>query len=379
MKQKILILYTSHGLGHKMIAENIGWHLEQAGHTVKLGDLLQLQSGKLVSIVAPVHKFVNAHMGWFWKFLYTNKIFTNLTLPLRVKVASKNSEKVLGLINEFKSEVVLVTQGSFAAVVVHLKQMGLYHGQLGIAFSDYHLHRYWLYDEADFYLVNIPEQKTEMMRLGISGEKIFVIGITLKPLIKADPLAVRSKLGLLSTEHLVVLGIGGLGIGLSAKQIKSLADALLHQSRARGIKLVLAVICGKNEKLYRQLSAFNLPHVKVFAYYMPLSELYQVADAYITKPGGLSMAEALAYRLPVLLTHFLPGQEELNLHYLTSRELVMGYIPITVPEMVAHRVMEEVVKGEFRKKLAQNPLIDQLSPTDGRRLNQAFDSREVQY
>lgn len=379
MKQKILILYTSHGMGHKMIAENIGWHLEQAGHTVKLGDLLQIQGGKLVNIASPIHKFINAHMGWFWKFLYTNKTFTNLTLPLRVKVAAKNSEKVLEMINDFQPDVVLVTQGSFAAVVAHLKQIGAYHGEFGIAFSDYHLHRYWLHDEADFYLVNIPEQKSEMMRLGISGEKIFVIGITLKPLTIVNPLAVRSKLGLLSNDHLVILGIGGLGIGLSVKQIKSLADALLHQSRARGKKLVLAVICGKNEKLYRQLSAFNLPHVKVFAYYMPLSELYQVADAYITKPGGLSIAEALAYRLPILLTHFLPGQEELNLYYLTSRELVMAYIPIIMPEMVAHRVMEEIVTGEFKKKLAQNPLIDQLSPTDGRRLTIAFDSREVQY
>src|SRR3989344_4115133 len=259
MKPKILILYTSKGLGHKIIAENIGWHLEQAGYEIKFADLLKIQAGKLVNIGDKIHTFINSHMFWLWKFLYTSRIFTNLTLPLRVKVAAKHSGNAQKLIEEYDPDAILVTQGSFAAVVAYLKQIGICDKPLAIAFSDYHLHRYWLYDEADFYLANIEEQKQEMIALGIPAEKISVCGVTLKPLVPVDSVEVRGKLGLLSAEHLIILGIGSLGIGLSIHTIQKLVQSLNHQARARGLKVVLAIICGKNEKLYRQLTDLNLP------------------------------------------------------------------------------------------------------------------------
>ena len=46
MNKKILILYTSVGLGHKTLAENIGWQLQQEGMEVKLADIGKVQKGK---------------------------------------------------------------------------------------------------------------------------------------------------------------------------------------------------------------------------------------------------------------------------------------------------------------------------------------------
>ncbi len=45
LNRKIIILYTSIGLGHKYIALNIGYHLEKAGFEVKYHDVLELQTG----------------------------------------------------------------------------------------------------------------------------------------------------------------------------------------------------------------------------------------------------------------------------------------------------------------------------------------------
>jgi len=41
-----------------------------------------------------------------------------------------------------------------------------------------------------------------------------------------------------------------------------------------------------------------------------------VADVIVTKPGGLTTAEALAKKLPMVLIDPLPGQEELNAEFL---------------------------------------------------------------
>jgi hypothetical protein len=48
-KKKILILYTAIGQGHKTIAENIGFYLEQAGYEVVLHDEHKIQTGFLVN------------------------------------------------------------------------------------------------------------------------------------------------------------------------------------------------------------------------------------------------------------------------------------------------------------------------------------------
>jgi len=42
------------------------------------------------------------------------------------------------------------------------------------------------------------------------------------------------------------------------------------------------------------------------------------ADVFVTKPGGLSSAEALAAAVPMVLSKPLPGQEERNARVLTD-------------------------------------------------------------
>ena len=42
----------------------------------------------------------------------------------------------------------------------------------------------------------------------------------------------------------------------------------------------------------------------------------------VTKPGGVTISEALRKRLPIFVHSFLPGQEEINLTYLKKQGLV---------------------------------------------------------
>jgi UDP-N-acetylglucosamine:LPS N-acetylglucosamine transferase len=53
-----------------------------------------------------------------------------------------------------------------------------------------------------------------------------------------------------------------------------------------------------------------------------MNELYERVDAIVTKPGGITVSEALRKSLPIFVHSALPGQEEVNLRYLTERKLV---------------------------------------------------------
>jgi processive 1,2-diacylglycerol beta-glucosyltransferase len=50
-------------------------------------------------------------------------------------------------------------------------------------------------------------------------------------------------------------------------------------------------------------------------------ELYMdAADCIVTKPGGLTVTELMAKKLPAILTNPIPGPEERNLDFLLNTE-----------------------------------------------------------
>jgi processive 1,2-diacylglycerol beta-glucosyltransferase len=353
--KKILILYTSIGLGHKSIAENMGFHLSKAGYEVKLHDILQLQAGKLVNITTSMHQFINRRLPFIWKWLYVHMHkgwLMKLTQGSRVKVASKNYSQIKKVADEFQPDLVVSTQTTGSAVMQYLKQQGWYKGLFGIGFSDYHVHRFWLYPSADFYLANIDEQKQEMIEMGIAAEKIFVVGVTLKPLAVVNKDGVRQRLGIAQEEKVILIASGSLGTGMSVGWLRELTEEITKAvGQARPI-----IVCGKNQKLYHELKEkITNPKVLIFGYYSPLAELYTISSIFITKPGGLTVAETLQIGLPLLITHWLPGQEELNYYYLQNNRLIMPEPKDLKPSNLAEIAMKEIASGEFTTSLISNP------------------------
>ena len=120
-------------------------------------------------------------------------------------------------------------------------------------------------------------------------------------------------------------------------------------------KVRVLVVCGKNETYQKHLlNIFQQSRVTALGFYTPMAELYAVADIYVGKPGGLTTSEALSWDLPLLVTHWLPGQEELNIEYLQKRNLVM-----LAGDTVA-QIKQEIESGEFKKQLQSNPHVSLL-------------------
>ncbi len=312
MTKKVLILYTSVGLGHKSMAENIGYQLTEAGMQVKLTDIGNVQKGKFESVVVATHQFINRRLPFIWAWLYSWGHY--VIYPFRTFIARFNSGATRLLVESYQPDIIISTQTTGSAVVAFLKSSGVYKNLFGIAFSDFHLHPYWLYKQADFYLANIIEQKEEMVSRGVPAEKIFVCGMTLKPKLAVEPDTVRQKVNIRQDEKIVLVGSGSLGYGFNEILISQLL--LLENTK-------VIVMCGKNSgyKTYLEKKFVNT-NLLALGFYQPMAELYAIANVFFSEPGGLSTAEALQYGLPMIITHTLPGQEELNLAYLLKKGLV---------------------------------------------------------
>jgi processive 1,2-diacylglycerol beta-glucosyltransferase len=351
--KKILILYTSIGLGHKSIAENIGFYLTRDGYEVSLYDAHKVQGGFLADWGKKLYLVLIKNLPFIWNWLYTTKWFINLTLPYRIKVASHNYKNVLVKINEIKPNVVISTHNTASAIVSYLKQEGLYKGFFGIAFSDYHLHKFWLFESSDFYLANTQDQKDEMISLDTSSNKIFVCGITLKPkqAISNQQSAIRAVLHIPTENKVILFSSGSQGIGLD----KTLLTSLSKLERATVI-----VACGKDERLVDELkNDFPASNILPLGYYSSMDELYSISDLYVSKPGGLSIAEALQWKIPVLIFYILPGGEVFNYQYLLERRLIM---PKT--DDLLSSILEELKTSTFKRSLAINSELFKLIPAD---------------
>ncbi|MDO5115466.1 MAG: glycosyltransferase [Synergistaceae bacterium] len=122
----------------------------------------------------------------------------------------------------------------------------------------------------------------------------------------------RARLGLPRDERVILVSGGGLGAGALFAAAKSLAAI-------RGLRVV--VVCGGNHRLLWQMEGYFRfkENVRVKGFVPDMENYYAAADAAVMKPGGLSVSEALCAGLPMLLIDPIPGQEELNMAYLTSK------------------------------------------------------------
>lgn len=118
-------------------------------------------------------------------------------------------------------------------------------------------------------------------------------------------------------QPLVVIAGGNSGLGNIGKLKAELAAAAGH--------FQFKVLCGRNKRLYREIKSWHMPHVEALPYLKSreqMNQLYEEADVLITKPGGVTISEAIRKRLPAFVHAALPGQEEINMDYLLPKGLV---------------------------------------------------------
>ena len=180
-----------------------------------------------------------------------------------------------------------------------------------VVLTDYVPHPIGVPLNLDLYIVADDVAAEVVTKLGVPEERIHPTGIPIDPTFEepADADLARKEILNLSDDDLpVVLVMGG---GLGGGELEEAVSLLLEASEA----MHLAVLCGSNERSRRRLErlAQRSGHEGTFlAFTDRVRELMAGGAALVTKPGGMSCTEALASRLPQVLFHPIPGQEEDN-------------------------------------------------------------------
>jgi processive 1,2-diacylglycerol beta-glucosyltransferase len=180
-----------------------------------------------------------------------------------------------------------------------------------IVLTDYVPHPIGVPLNLDLYVVADDAAAEDVAKLGVPEERVHPTGIPIDPIFEepADPGPARKEILNLGDDDLpVVLVMGG---GLGGGDLEESVSLLLQASEA----MHLVVLCGSNDRSRTRLErlANRRGHKATFlAFTDRVRELMAGGTVLVTKPGGMSCTEALASRLPQVLYHPIPGQEEDN-------------------------------------------------------------------
>jgi processive 1,2-diacylglycerol beta-glucosyltransferase len=111
---------------------------------------------------------------------------------------------------------------------------------------------------------------------------------------------------------------GGLGIG----PLEAMMQALDRVQTPLCAVAIVGRSARSEQRVLEYAHRVSYP-VRVVRFVNNVHEYMHAADVLITKPGGLTSAEALVAQVPTVLFKPLPGQEERNTRYLVQRRAAL--------------------------------------------------------
>lgn len=170
------------------------------------------------------------------------------------------------------------------------------------------IHKAWVHKPARLVLAPSAMARKALIDMGQPADVILETGLPVSPNFRPstleEKLAFRRELSLHATKPTVLIMHGAEGHMNVHRNAKAI-------DRVFGPRVQQIVVCGKNAALKEKMDGAGFgPHVKIFGFSTQISNFMRASDLLITKAGALTISEALACGLPILISQFLPGQEE---------------------------------------------------------------------
>ncbi len=252
-----------------------------------------------------------------WDYLYDNPSVVKKIENIKKTIHKFNSPKLKSLFDKFKPDAVICTQAFPCGMVADFKKTYNSYIPLVAVLTDYIPHSYWIYDTVNYYITPSEEVSGRLIKKGVPEHKIKSLGIPFDHKFNENISRneVMLKLNLNPGLPTVLIMGGGQGLGPVKTIVRS-----LEKVRNDFQELIVA---GTNKKLYKSLKKKVKKYKKkilLFKYVDNINELMGIASIIITKPGGVTISEALAKKIPIIIIKPIPGQEESNTAYLTEKE-----------------------------------------------------------
>jgi UDP-N-acetylglucosamine:LPS N-acetylglucosamine transferase len=221
------------------------------------------------------------------------------------------AQRLAHAVSAFGPHAIVATQMNPAALLSSARRRGAINiPTIGVP-TDFGVHDFWIQPGIDHYCL-AHESVAAQYRPAIGPDRTAVTGIPLMPGFRQPPSMqeARQTLGLSMDVPVVLVAGGGLGIGVDA-----VAQKLLQTS----VPVQVLAIAARNSEAHRALASLassSERRIRLWDWTERMELLIRAADVVVGKPGGLTVAEALACGRPLLAARALGGQEGFNVRFL---------------------------------------------------------------
>lgn len=249
-------------------------------------------------------QFLPVAYGTFFEL--SNKLPAN---PVVHELRIMGLARAAGFIDSWGPDAVVSTFPVAGGVVADVKETRPIVSATVI--TDFGAHRTWLHPATDLYFVACPEVREDLVERGIQRERVVVSGI---------PIRERFATRIGTSEARAALGLADVFTVMLAPTAGGTSDAASLASALADTGVQIVAVAGTSERLRKRLEAMagGRDHVRVLGYVEEINRIMETADILVGKAGGLTVSEALALRLPILIYNPVPGQEIYNVDFLVN-------------------------------------------------------------
>ncbi len=356
---KVMILSVTAGFGHHATAKAVGDMLKSKGAEVRILDVYEYINRIVKGTIDKGYLFSSKHTKELYRLVYAlaeNHGSSYFTTPISILsiVNALGASKFARVVTNFDPDVLVCTHIFAAQLINEIKKRGLLSIRTIGIITDYTIHPYWENVPYIDYIVTASELlHHRSLKRGITADRLLHFGIPIHP--KFSKQISRKdacdELGIDPNRPTILMMGGSMGYSNHKKIIQSLLTI--------GMDFQMLVVCGNNKKQYKNLietlDEYNgKSSIYPYGFVTNVEVMMSASDCIITKPGGLTVSEALAKNLPMILVNPIPGHEERNVEFLLNNGISL-YVTKTFPvdEAVYHLFHSPARLESIRKTMSE--------------------------
>lgn len=373
---RVLILSATTGGGHMRAANALKEYIKKqdSSAVVKISDTIEYVSPFLNKAVTGGYVYMVRNTPKMYGSIYKNADKSSTPINKTVELTTTSlRNKLLPLVYDFHPDIIITTHPFAAEIVTALKQNRIINLPIIDIVTDFAIHQAYISDGVDAYIVSSREMVDQIVERGVSRVHVYPYGIPIMQSFyeEIDREEAFASEGLDPSLPTILIMAGSFGVTDVLK--------IYHKIVKSPENFQVIVITGKNEKLYETFDNYlrkiainntiielreavkaensakaaakvalkNPKNIKTkentkqrtqrtvsknlkpskpteLLYYTDNVDKYmRMADLIVTKPGGLTVSEAIAVNLPMAIFKAIPGQEEQNAEFLVSKNMAV--------------------------------------------------------
>lgn len=306
---RVLILTASYGSGHVIAAKALDEAFRKKGIEPVVFDIV-LEGGRIEKNAAAFYELLMKRGHFVWKFYHERIMPIRRGSSIRKVYELLHRGKFFKDIKKVNPDVIIATMDT-AGLIASLYKRENPNVKIYTVITDYVAHPLWIWKNMNAFFVGSEDLKRKLVSNGIDKEKVMVSGIPVRLQFENEisKEEARKKLGILEDKLVILISAGSFG----SVPVKDILRSIPFP-----LETFVVILAGRRTDLvskYAQMLQEHHVTGRIVEFTNNMNEYMRASDLFISKAGGISVAECLAAGLGAVYTNNFPGHEAGNASY----------------------------------------------------------------